>query len=392
MSIQIPFVDLKKQYYLLREEIKAAIDRVLENSQFILGPEVKDFERKIASWCGVRYAVGVGSGTDAIKIALLASSVSPGDEVITTPFTFVATLETIVDIGAVPILADIEPDTYNISPEAIEQAITPRTKAVLPVHLYGHAVDMDPVMKLARNHGLKVIEDCAQALGSSYDGQKVGGIGDAGCLSFFPSKNLGGYGDGGMVITNDGGIAERAAMLRNHGAVKSYHYDTTGFNSRLDAMQAAVLDVKLRHLDEWIASRRKIAGHYKSLLQDIDGIVTPYEAAYGTHSFNYYTIRMEPTIDRDSLRQHLNSLGIATMIYYPLCLHLQKAYQYLGYRKGDFPESERAQGQVLSLPMYPEIPADHVTEIVSGIKQYVYENNRRRRQKQTGASVLDGGS
>lgn len=372
LSKPIPIVDLKAQYETIKEEVNAAIQQVLQHGQFILGPEVKVFEEEIAAYCGTQYAVGVASGTDALRLALLACGIGSGDEVITTPFTFVATAETIIQCGATPVFVDISPRTYNIDPRKIEEKISTRTKAILPVHLYGQAADMEPIMQLAREHNLKVIEDAAQALGAEYKGKKVGSIGDAGCLSFFPSKSLGAYGDGGMVVTSDTKIAETVDLLRKHGAKTSYYYDLIGFNSRLDTLQAAILSVKLKHLNNWTELRQSKAALYHQLLSKIDGIEPHFVEQFGRPSFNYYTIRVKDSkLNRDILREYLSSNTIQTIIYYPLSLHLQEAYKYLGFKQGDFPESEQAQKEVLSLPMYPEISTAQIQHVVSRIREFV---------------------
>jgi len=371
--MEIPLVDLEAQYTSIREEVDAAVRRVFQSGQYILGPEVTAFEHEMAAYCGTKYAVGVASGTDALHLALLACGIKPGDEVITTPFTFIATAESIAKCGAKPVFVDIDLRTYNIDPAQIEPKITTKTKAVLPVHLYGQPADMDPILELARKHNLKVIEDCAQSLGAEYKGKKVGSFGDAGCLSFFPSKNLGACGDGGMVVTNDPHVAETVRILRVHGSKASYQHVMHGFNSRLDAIQAAILRVKLKHLDEWNEARRNKGALYSKLLEHMDGIEPPYVAQNCKCSCNYYTIRVKDSrLSRDDLRNHLESRGIQTAIYYPLSLHLQQVYAYLGHKPGDFPRSEQAQKQVLSLPMYPELPEEQIEEIASEIKSFVY--------------------
>jgi dTDP-4-amino-4,6-dideoxygalactose transaminase len=361
--MKIPLVDLKAQYDSLKTEIDDAISRVVKGTQFILGPEVKAFEQETTAFTGVKYAVGVASGTDALHLALLASGIQPGDEVITTPFTFIATAETITHCGAVPVFVDIDPRTYNIDPARIEAKITKRTKAILPVHLYGQPAAIAPILELARKYKLKVIEDCAQALGARYKGEKVGSLGDAGCLSFFPSKVLGAYGDGGMVVTNNPEIAEKVAMLRNHGGKQKYLNYVPGFNSRLDALQAAILRVKLRHLDKWIELRRQKAALYSKLLGQIEGVQPPHVAADVYHVFNYYTVRLDRKLNRDKMSEHLNGQGVATAIYYPLSLHLQPVYKPLGYQAGDFPQSEKAQEEVISLPIYPELGDEAIERI-----------------------------
>jgi dTDP-4-amino-4,6-dideoxygalactose transaminase len=387
----IPLVDLRAQYDSIKDDIDAAIHRVVQSGQFILGSEVRAFEEEMAAYCGTKYAVGVASGTDALHLTLLACGIRNVDEVITTPFTFIATAESIVKCGAKPVFVDIDPKTYNIDPSQIELKITKNTRAVLPVHLYGQPADMDPILELARKYDLKVIEDCAQALGASYWGQqtrrtqatqrtlatqrteyKVGSLGDAGCLSFFPSKVLGAYGDGGMVVTNDAEIAETVRILRVHGSKASYHHVMHGFNSRLDALQAAILSVKLKHLDEWNELRRNKAALYTELLGRLDGIEPPRSERQARSSCNYYTIRLRDSrLSRDALRKHLESKGIQTMVYYPLSLHLQEVYRYLGHRSGDFPNSEQAQEQLLTLPMYPELSEEQVEEVASEIRRFV---------------------
>jgi dTDP-4-amino-4,6-dideoxygalactose transaminase len=319
----------------------------------------------------VEFAVGVASGTDALHLALLACGIGPGDEVITTPFAFIATAEAITRCRAIPVFVDIDPRTYNIDPAKIDPKITPKTRAILVVHLYGQPADMEPILELARRHGLKVIEDCAHALGAEYRGKKVGSLGDAGCLSFFPSKVLGAYGDGGMVVTNNPGIGEKIEMLRNHGCKKKYYHLTPGFNSRLDSLQAAILRVKLKHLNKWIKQRRQNAALYAKLLSEVEAITLPYEAPHCHHIFNYYTIRLKnPRLNRDNLREYLNAQGIATAIYYPLSLHLQEVYRSLGYKSGDLLESELAQEHVLSLPMYPELSQEQAEEVTGLIKNF----------------------
>lgn len=366
----IPLVDLKAQYNSIKDEIDAAVQKVLQSGQFILGPEVKAFEDEVAAYCGTKYAVGVASGTDALHLALLACGIKPGDEVITTPFTFIATAESIAKCGAMPVFADIDPRNYNIDAQQIEARITAKTKAVLPVHLYGQPADMDDILRICKKYNLKVVEDCAQALGAEHKGKKVGSLGDAGCLSFFPSKNLGAYGDGGMGVTNDPKIAETVRILRVHGSKTTYQHVMHGFNSRLDALQAAILRVKLRHLDKWNELRRSKAELYTKLLSRIDGIEPPHFDKHSKSSCNYYTIRLKHSrLKRDELRKHLESKGIQTMVYYPLSLHLQEVYRYLGYKKGDFPQSEQAQEQVLSLPMYPELSDGQIEEEVGEISR-----------------------
>jgi len=368
----IPLVDLKAQYDSIKDELDAAIHRVVRSGQFILGSEVKAFEDEMAAYCGTKYAVGVASGTDALQLALLACGIKAGDEVITTPFTFIATAESIAKCGAAPVFVDIDPKTYNIAPAQIEYKISKKTKAILPVHLYGQPAAMERILDIARKHNLKVIEDCAQALGAEYKGKKVGSLGDAGCLSFFPAKNLGAYGDGGMVVTNDPEIAEAVRILRVHGSKTTYQHVMHGFNSRLDALQAAILRVKLKHLDRWNELRRSKAALYTRLLSQVDGIEPPYSEKNCKSSCNYYTVSIKGSrLSRDELHKHLESKGIQTMVYYPLSLHLQEVYKYLKHKSGDCPQSEQAQEQVLTLPMYPELSEERVEEVASEIKRFV---------------------
>ena len=367
----IPLVDLKAQYNSIKGEIDAAIHRVVEQGQFILGPEVKAFEDEMAAYCGTKFAVGVASGTDALHLALLACGIKSDDEVITTPFTFIATAESIAKCGARPVFIDIDPRTYNMDPEQIEFKITRKTKAILPVHLYGQPAAMERILEIAKKYHLKVVEDCAQALGAEHKGEKVGSLGDAGCLSFFPAKNLGAYGDGGMVVTNNPQIGETVRILRVHGSRATYHHVMHGFNSRLDALQAAILRVKLKHLEKWNELRRSKTLLYNRLLGQVEGIEPPYIEKHATSSCNYYTIRLKGSrLNREALRKHLESKGIQTMIYYPLSLHLQEVYTYLGHKPGDFPKSEQAQEQVLSLPMYPELSEAYIEEVVEGIRGF----------------------
>ena len=366
--MNIPFVDLRAQYQSIKKETDRAVSRVLSRGIYILGPEVQAFEEEMASYCGTDHAVGVASGTDALHLALLACGIKPGDEVITTPFTFVATTEVIKHCGAKPIFVDIDPKTYNIDPAKIESKISQKTKAIIPVHLYGQPCNMDEIMKIAKKHKIKVIEDCAQALGAEYKGKKVGSIGDVGCLSFFPSKNLGAYGDGGMVITKNEEIAEKVRMLRVHGANEPYKYSIDGFNSRLDEIQATILRVKLEHLDEWVGLRREKAALYDRLLEPIEGIDPPYADKDGKHSYNYYTACVTgTTLSRDELRNHLKERDIMTMVYYPLSLHLQEAYKEFKYKKGDFKNSEWAQDRVISLPMYPALSEEQISKVAEEI-------------------------
>ncbi|MGA9348262.1 MAG: DegT/DnrJ/EryC1/StrS family aminotransferase [Anaerolineae bacterium] len=362
----IPIVDLKAQYESIKDEINEAIQGVLESGHFILGPNVEALERGVAEYCECHYGVGVASGTDALRLSLHALGIGPGDEVITTPFTFIATANTISHMGAIPVFVDIDSRTYNVDPAKIEQAITERTKAILSVHLYGHPADMGSIMEIAKRYGLRVIEDCAQAIGAEYKRQRVASFGDVGCLSFYPTKNLGAYGDGGLVVTNDPEVAERVDILRRQGGRVKYHAEVLGFNSRLDELQAAILRVKLRHLDEWIEARRQRAHRYSELLDD-STVTTPCEDEGVRHVYYLYTIRAPR---RDELRDHLKQRGINTMVYYPLSLHRQKLYRDLGHAEVSLSQSERAEREVLSLPMYPELREEQIETVVEAITDF----------------------
>ncbi len=350
-NMRIPLIDFKAQYKSIEKEIDAAIKEVLLSGQYILGPIVKEFEEQIAAYCGVRYAIGVASGSDALILALRALDIDPGDEVITTPFTFVATAHAIVHCGAKPVFVDIDPDTFNINPDLIEPVITKKTKAIIPVHLYGHPANMDPIMGIAKAYNLYVVEDAAQAFGARYNGKKVGSIGHAGCFSFFPTKNLGCYGDGGMVVTDNPDIAEKVDILRRQGCREKYHAEMIGYNSRLDAVQAAILKVKLKYVDQWNEQRRNIACRYNELLSS-SSVQAPVEAPYACHIYHQYTIKFK---NRDDIRQYLAKNGIETSVYYPQPLHLQRTYKYLGYEKSAFPQAEKASQVVLSLPIFTEM-------------------------------------
>ena len=345
----IPILDLKQQYQTLKTQIDAAVQDVFANGHFINGPNVQALEKEIAEYVGTKYAVGLNSGTDALHLALRALDIGAGDEVITTPFTFVATTEAIGIVGATPVFVDIDPETFNIDPKLIEAAITPRTKAILPVHLYGHPAPMHEIMEIAKRHNLAVVEDCAQAIGATIDGKMVGSFGDAGCFSFFPSKNLGAFGDGGMVTTNRDDLAGRFKSLRAHGGRIKYHHEELGVNSRLDEVQAAILRVKLPHLESWIDNRRANAHWYS---ENLRGAATPKETDGTRHVYHQYTVRVA---NRDEVQKKLNEAGVQTMVYYPVPLHLQQVHASLGQGEGTFPHSERAAKEALSLPMFPEL-------------------------------------
>ena len=396
--MKIPLVDLKSQYESIKKEIQGAINRVLNNTAFILGEEVTKFEEEFAKFCGAKYGIGTSSGTSALHLALLSLGIGEGDEVITTPYTFTATVETIIHCGAKPVFIDINPRNYNIDPEKIEDYLRLRTpsprsarflrnaelrtqpKAIIPVHLYGQPVDLDPILKLANKYNLKVIEDAAQAHGAEYNGalrlprfclatdkgRRVGGMGDVGCFSFYPGKNLGAYGDGGMVVTNDEKIANKIRCLRDHGRREKYEHLMVGYNYRLDALQAAILRVKLRYLDEWNEKRRKNASIYNGLLKDLN-IITPYKEEYAKHVYHLYVIRIKR---RYEVYKFLQEKGIACGIHYPLPLHLQKAYHSLGYKKGDFPVAEECAQEVISLPIYPELKRKEIEYIVKILGEF----------------------
>jgi dTDP-4-amino-4,6-dideoxygalactose transaminase len=356
----IPFVDLKAQYLSIKEEINTAVLKVLESTQFILGSEVTAFEQEFAQYCNADDSIALNTGTSALHLALLAAGIGPGDEVITTPFTFVATVAAIVYTGATPVFVDIDPVSYTIDVTKIEQAITPKTKVILPVHLYGQPADMNPIMEIARRHGLTVIEDAAQAHRAEYKGQRVGSIGDIGCFSFYPGKNLGAYGEGGAVVTNNPEYAKTMRMLRDWGQESKYHHVLKGYNYRMDGVQGAILRVKLRYLDQWTEARRTHAAAYDQLLAD-SGISTPTVMPYSYHVYHVYAVR---TSQREKLQQQLNAQGIQTGIHYPIPVHLQAAYADLGYKPGDFPHSELAAREELSLPMYAELTTAQVHTIV----------------------------
>jgi dTDP-4-amino-4,6-dideoxygalactose transaminase len=362
----IPFLDLKAQFASIREEILAAVETVFASQQFVLGPQVAALEQELAAYCGSRHAIGVASGTDALVLALRAAGVAPGDEVIVPAMTFIATASAVAILGARPVVADIRPDTFNIDAKKIEAAITARTKAIVPVHLYGQPAEMDVILEIGSRRGIPVIEDNAQAIGATYKGRKTGTMGDFGCLSFYPTKNLGGAGDGGMVLTNSDEFAQRVRVLRDHGQTKKYVSAEPGWNSRLDELQAAVLRVKLGHLDRWNAARRAHAAQYNELLAKISGVTVPVVAPGCGHVYHLYTIRAPR---RDHVQQFLTERGIASAVYYPVPLHLQPAFASLGYRAGDCPEAERAAGEILSLPMFPELTAAQVSRVGDAVAE-----------------------
>jgi len=367
-SESIPQFDLSDQYAAVGAEIRTAIERVLSSQQFVLGREGAAFEEEIAVLCGVAHGVGVASGTDALILALRACGVQAGDEVLLPTYTFVATGSAVSALGAKPVFVDIRPETYNLDASELERRVTSRTRAIIAVHLYGLAADMDPILAFAKSRKLPLIEDCAQAIGALYKSRRAGSFGDAACFSFYPTKNLGAYGDAGMVVSNSAELAAHLGTLRNHGQTAKYRSSEPGWNSRLDEMQAAVLRVKLRHLAEWQGTRRSHAAEYTRLLQQVPGIMPPHEPEGLEHVYHQYTIRTE---QRDALQRHLAARRIGTTVYYPYPLHLQPLYAHVGHRAGDFPHAERAAQEVLSLPMYPELRKDQIAHVVEAIAEFM---------------------
>lgn len=375
MQTNIPSFDLTRQNSLLKKELLAAITEVVKAGHFIMGPNVKALEEELARLCSVEHAITVANGSDALYLALVACGIGPGDEVITTPFTFFATAGAIARAGATPVFCDIDPATYNIAISKIEDKITTRTKAILPVHLYGQPAAMDTIMVIAKKHNLIVIEDAAQALGAYYKDKPVGSWGHAACVSFFPTKNLGAFGDAGAILTNDSAIAEKMRMLRVHGSSMKYYHELLGINSRLDALQAAILRVKLPHFGEWTERRQKLAAYYSEELPKVDpgreALRLPTAPKGVKHVYHQYTIAVAK---RDELQEYLRTNGISSMVYYPLPLHLQPVFEYLGYKKGDFPASEQASQQVLSLPMFPELTFEEIDIVVEAIRQFLIKS------------------
>jgi dTDP-4-amino-4,6-dideoxygalactose transaminase len=359
-------VDLQRQYLDIKDEIQKAVLEVLESSAFIQGPPVRAFEEELSRYLGVSHVVGCASGTDALQIAMMSVGIGPGCEVITTPFTFVATVETIVLLGAQPVFVDIDPQTYNINPALIESRITSRTRAIIPVHLFGQPAEMDPILQIAQKHGLNIIEDAAQAVGARYRGRMVGTLGDLGCLSFFPTKNLGAYGDGGAILTNDPELAALCRRIAVHGSSTKYKHEVLGVNSRLDTLQAAILSVKLKHLERWTEARIRIAGQYSGCLQGLD-LGLPYCLPHVRHVFNQYSIQSKR---RDELAEFLGCKGIPTAIHYPLSLHQQPAYLHLVPSDSFFPVTERVCSEILSLPLFPELQPSEIDQVVSSIRLF----------------------
>lgn len=380
--IPVPLLDLKQQYRAIRDEVMEVVERVMESQVLILGPEVEALEAEVARYSQCEFGIGVSSGTDALLVSLMALDIKPGDEIITTPYSFFATAGSIARLGARPVFVDVDAATFNILPEKIEAAITERTRALMPVHLYGQMAEMDEIMLIARRYQLYVIEDAAQAIGAEYKGRRAGSIGDLGCFSFYPTKNLGGFGDGGMVTTNDPQLAERVRRLRNHGYTERYYNKEVGGNFRLDAIQAAVLRVKLRHLDEWTAARQRNAERYRTLFTDAslalehldetdsserEGVMLPAEGPERRHIYNQFVIS---TRRRDQLQQFLKEQKIGTEIYYPVPLHLQECFQELNHRAGDYPQSERAALETLALPIFPELTGEQQQRVVEATKEF----------------------
>lgn len=365
--MKIPPLDLKRQYVSIKDEIDSAIQNVLNHGGFVLGPEVKELESKLAEYCETKNGIGVASGTDALLLSLMAVGIKPGDEVITSTFTFFATAGVISRLGAEPVFVDIDPDTFNIDPALIENAITSKTRAVIPVHLYGQIAEMDEISALAKKHDIPIIEDAAQAIGSTYKGKKAGSLGLTGCFSFYPTKNLGGYGDGGFITTGHDETADLLRRLRLHGARPKYFHALIGINSRLDSLQAAALLVKLKHLPEWHEARRARAQYYDKLLSDIDRVKTPFVRDYNYHIYHQYTILAEK---RDELREHLKSRDIGCEIYYPLPMHLQDCFKNLGYKKGDMPVAEKAAEMAISIPIFPEMSAEEQDYVAETIREF----------------------
>ena len=364
--ISVPLIDLKRQFHGIKEELNSAIQDVLESQAFILGPQVKEFENLFASYCNTKHAIGVSSGTDALLLALKSLGIGNGDEVITSPFTFFATVGSICNTGAKPVFVDIEPESFNIRPDLIEKCISKKTKAIIPVHLYGQCADMDPILEIAKKHNIRVIEDAAQSSGAEYKHQKSGSIGDFGCFSFFPSKNLGGLGDGGMITCNSDELEELIYMLRIHGGKPKNYYSIIGINGRLDTIQASVLIKKLGHIELWWEKRREKASYYTERMKGLD-LLTPETMSFNKHVFHQYVIR---TKERDRLMEHLTANNIGCAVHYPVPQHLQKCLAYLGYKEGDFPEAEMASKETLAIPIFPEITQEEQDYVIDTIKDF----------------------
>lgn len=387
--MQVPLLDLKAQYAAIRPKVEAAIAEVMESQHFILGPKVEECEKVVARYSNCAFGIGVSSGSDALLACLMAENIGPGDEVITTPYTFFATVGAIVRVGATPVFIDIEPDTYNFDVSQLAAAVTSRTRAIMPVHLYGQMADMDTVMAVAKQHGLVVIEDAAQAIGSERDGKRAGSIGHYGCFSFFPSKNLGCAGDGGMIVTNDAQRAEKLKVVRGHGSKPKYHHKVVGGNFRLDALQAAIVTAKLAYLDEWTAGRQRNAATYDKLFSAA-GLTSSGSDSFtpkvvtNRHIFNQYVIRVSR---RDALQAYLREKGVGTEVYYPVPMHSQECFAQLGYKQGDFPESERAANQTLALPIYPELTEAQLRYVAGCVSDFVKTEHSNSELATSGAAV-----
>ena len=366
--MNVPFLDLKAQYLSIKDEIHAALDSVLQKTAFAGGPFVAQFEKEFAAFCGTEQAVGVGNGTDALWLALLALSVGSDDEVITVPNTFIATAEAISCCGAKPVFVDVDERSYNMDPTLLETAITSKTKAIIPVHLFGQMADMDPIMEIAKKHKLFVVEDASQAHGALYKGKTAGSIGDAGCFSFYPGKNLGAYGEAGAVITNNSGLAEKIRMLRDHGSAKKYYHQVVGWNARMDGFQGAVLSVKLKYLPQWNEARRNNAAVYNKLFAGLEGVITPHEMAYAKHVYHVYALRV---MNRESLISILGEKGIGTNVHYPVPVHLQNAYEFLGLKQGSYPVAEKCASEFVSLPMFAELTTDQIRYVADEAKAHL---------------------
>lgn len=359
--MKVPFVDLKKLHQPIEKELREVFDRVLQQSSFILGPEIKEFEQSFAAYVGAKECITVSSGTTALQLVLEGLGVGRGDEIITVPNTFIATAEAASAIGARPVFVDVDPVSYNMDPSLVERAIGPKTKVLMPVHLYGQSADLGPLMEIAKRHNLALVEDACQAHGTLYKDKKVGAIGNAGCFSFYPGKNLGALGEGGAITTNDPELAQKVRMLRDHGSVKKYEHSVTGYNYRLEGLQGGLLSVKLKHLDTWNENRRKIAKRYSELLSG-KGLVLPAEVPYSKHVYHLYVVQAD---DREFLRERLAAANVESGLHYPVPLHLQQAYAALGHKRGDFPVSERLAGRILSLPMFPDMTDEQVERVAS---------------------------
>jgi dTDP-4-amino-4,6-dideoxygalactose transaminase len=379
MTMKVPFLDLKAQYTQIQDEVLPMVTEAMANAAFIGGPQVNGFEEEFAAFCESKYCVGVNSGTDALRFALMAAGVGPGDGVITVPNTFIATAEAISQAGAVPVFVDIDPQTYNMDPQKLEDSLkkiyssgahtlSVKPRAVIPVHLYGQPADMDAIREIADRYDLTIVEDACQAHGALYKGKKAGSFGAVGCFSFYPGKNLGAYGEGGAVVTQEEATAQKIRVIRDHGQAKKYYHDMVGYNGRLDAIQAGVLRIKLKRLEEWNESRRKNGAYYTDLLSDTPGVTVPHEADFATSVYHLYVIQVK---DRDSLQGFLSEKGIGTGLHYPLPLHMQKAYEHLGYREGDFPVTESVAKNLLSLPMFPELTRAQIEYVVDCISDWL---------------------